>query len=131
MSNVDFSSFASVPSSPSAGIVPARETTTSTAAAKAPRGRLSQFRRLFIDFISISGLLEQPLDLGGIRRLRQREAEKHARLLRVELHRGDEAELVVVELDVAANDSAADTRAANHDHTLCGRGRKGVDHLLR
>jgi hypothetical protein len=45
------------------------------------------------------------VQLLGIARLGKPEQEQHTRLLRMEFHRGQRAEFIVVELDVAIGDA--------------------------
>ena len=72
-----------------------------------------------------SVLVEQPLQIRGGPRLQQRQAKKDARLLRVVFHRRHESELVVVELDVAADDAGRHPRGAHaHDAVLRLRGER-------
>src|SRR5688500_7337833 len=54
--------------------------------------------------------VEVALNRFGPRGLQERELEQGARLPRIELHRGDGPELIVVELDVAADDAGVRTR---------------------
>ena len=64
-------------------------------------------------------------------RLQQRKAEQHPRLLRVLVERGDEAQLVVVELDVALDAPDRDPRGADADdaflESVCPERLDGID----
>ena len=61
------------------------------------------------DHATPSVLVEDPLDVRDAARLEQREAEQHAGFLRVLVERRHEPELVIVELDVAADASGRDS----------------------
>src|SRR5262249_7561813 len=59
-----------------------------------------------------SVLVKVALDGLRVLGLQKRELQQHTRLAGVELDRGDRAQLVVVELDVAADDAAVRARRA-------------------
>ena len=67
-----------------------------------------------------SVLVEVVLKLLHVAGLGQAEHEEDARLLGVQLHAGDEPELVVVDLDVAVDDAGGSARAAHDGHALLG-----------
>src|SRR3954453_717915 len=65
-------------------------------------------------------LAEQPLEIAVRALFQQREPQQHARLLRVEVERCDEARLVVVHFDVAADASRGHARRADADDAILG-----------
>src|SRR5215469_3964518 len=68
---------------------------------------------------------EQSLDVRWRTLLQQCQRQKNARLLRIELIGCDEPELVVVQLNIASNQTRGYAAAANHNYSLfhCPRGR--------
>src|SRR5436189_4021515 len=74
-----------------------------------------------------SVLAEDPLHIRDGARLEQRQTEQYAGLLRVLVERGDEPELVVLELDVAADHARGDARRPHADDPLLGLLGQGLD----
>src|SRR6185436_19031376 len=60
-------------------------------------------------------------------RIQQGQRQEYPRLLRVQFVRCDEAELVIVELDVAADHSRGHARAPHDHHALLHRTSRSVD----
>src|SRR4051794_17015273 len=75
--------------------------------------------------------IEHRLYLGRIARLGERELQEDARLLRIEVLRGDKTEGVVIDLHVARYPAAPNPRAADDDCALLGESREGLLGALR